>query len=91
MSDLTLLFEQYLFISAFLSLFIFFYHLPSITSYFNEKPAHSQFTAGKNSTSNIVFKRCLHIPHIQRGFFSFQRLKIKLPSNKDLEDCCHLL
>jgi hypothetical protein len=91
MSDLTLLFEQYLFISAFLSLFILFYQLPSITSYFSEKPAHSQFTAVKNLTSNIVIKRCLYIPHIQRVFFSFQRLKIKLPSNKDLEDCCHLL
>jgi hypothetical protein len=90
MSDLTLLFEQYLFISALLSLFVLFYHLPSRTKYFSEKPAYSQFTVTNNLTAHIVIKQCRHIPHFQ-GFFSFQRLKIKSPSNKDLEDCCHLL
>jgi hypothetical protein len=91
MFDLTFIFEQYLFISALLSLFILFYHLPSITSYFSEKPAHSQFTAAKNLSSHIIIKRSRHIPHVQMVFFSFKRLKIKSPSNKDLEDCCRLL
>jgi hypothetical protein len=89
MQDIPLLFEQYLFISTLLSLFIIFYHLPSITSYFNERPLDTH--NGFKLAAKIVIKRLSHVPNIKIVIFSFQRLKIKYSSSKDLEDCCPLL
>jgi hypothetical protein len=88
MFDLILTFEQFLFISALLSLFIVFYRLPSITNFFNHKSSNSHKVLANKFASNLVIKRFSQRPALKILIFSFQRLKIKYSRNKDLEDCC---
>jgi hypothetical protein len=87
MFELILTFEQFLFISSLLSLFIVFYQLPSSTNFFKYKSSNSHKVLANKLASNLIIKRFSQRPALKILIFSFQRLKIKYSPNKDLEDC----
>ncbi|MDR7073342.1 hypothetical protein J2X07_002328 [Fictibacillus barbaricus] len=92
MLDFLTYFDQLLFITILLSLFIGFYHKPSIIHYWKDNFLHSrkQLT-DYNISSRLVIKLSRLVQESKKVIFTFQRMKVKYTLNKDLEDCCPLL
>lgn len=91
MSDLFILFDQLLFISALIGLLIILYRVPNLLNCFNHNSLYTQDQIANNLTSKLVIQMSKLIPDRKIKIISFHRMKVKNTPNKDLEDCCPLL